>query len=1055
MKNSKAFFKVLSIAVGVSLIGVSGLSHAAVTLPDKPLLDPQLPKPNIFFILDDSGSMAWTEVPDTLQSYRYYNQYRNHLCNPLYFNPDFDYENNVPVQPDGTSYPVPLFTSAPNDGFASSSSKIDLRNAFKYMVHDNISGEAAHYYRRNDGVTTASCADNSKYTKVNVAASTDTLLKTRFAIWFSFYRTRMLAMKSGVGLAFDKLGADHRVGFSTIQYLANSGNALNESDRRFLGLNEFGQNSPNATYGVGGFRKEWYKRLYQGNPGGGTPLRVSLEKTGKMYAGQITPSSGDPIPEKQYCRRNYTILSTDGFWNSDNVSYGDVDGSAPLPFKDKLKTQNTLADVAMYYYNTDLRDGTKDARWANYKNDLQASVEDPAKHQHMVTFTIGLGVDGLLKFVPDYKTNTNSATNDYVNILNDSKSWPNPNANELAKVDDLWHAAVNGYGQYFSAKKPSDIIEGLTKALRNISDQARAGSGVNFPNPQLTPGDNFAYVAGYTPGWWSGEVEKREVDVATGEVSANPKWKATDKLVNVPYADRKIYTFSATAGDKLRLFSWGNLSLTEQGYFSLTKLSQCQGATAYAECKNATRSGADVVNFLRGDRTGENKTDKSVLFRERKSVLGDIIGGQPIYLRESPFAFTGGAFASRAARVYAASNDGMLHAFDASANPTLEGKEVWAYIPQLLLPNLHKLADINYEHQYYVDAMPTISDIYDGAWKSILVGGFNKGGKGYYALDISSADKPVALWEYQDADLGYSFGRPIITKIQDGATERWVVVISSGYNATKDKVVVLDAKTGTVIKQIPTGAVAGLAKLSGWVDDFDADNKTQFVYGGDLNGAMWRFDLQGGTAMKLIDLGSSQPITVKPELAEVNGKRVVYFGTGQLLAASDLTNLSTKHFLYGVADKDATTATTKLEKRTIAIDKLTLAGTVTGDPLDWNVRDGFYAELTYGGEKATIDPRIVSGTLVLWTNTPENLEPESCSGGGFTRAYFLDFKKGTGSSVKVVDSLSVSGAVVQTASGAVKGVGRTVDGKNPVIDIPIVGAGGKGRRVTWREVISQ
>jgi hypothetical protein len=138
--------------------------------------------------------------------------------------------------------------------------------------------------------------------------------------------------------------------------------------------------------------------------------------------------------------------------------------------------------------------------------------------------------------------------------------------------------------------------------------------------------------------------------------------------------------------------------------------------------------------------------------------------------------------------IYTGGNDGMLHAFDAAT-----GEEAWAFIPKLVLPNLFKLADNNYAntHQFYVDGAPTVGDVYDvlpspAAWKTILVGGLNKGGKGYYALDVTDPAAPKALWEFgwsdacwdgeaagvgTDCHVGYSFGRPIISKLQDGT---WV-----------------------------------------------------------------------------------------------------------------------------------------------------------------------------------------------------------------------------------------------------------------------------------------
>ena len=74
--------------------------------------------------------------------------------------------------------------------------------------------------------------------------------------------------------------------------------------------------------------------------------------------------------------------------------------------------------------------------------------------------------------------------------------------------------------------------------------------------------------------------------------------------------------------------------------------------------------------------------------------------------------------------------------------------------------------DKNYErlHRYLVDATPVTGDICSAncnaetaVWKTILVGGLGKGGRGYYALDITDPAAPKALWEFTHADLGYTY----------------------------------------------------------------------------------------------------------------------------------------------------------------------------------------------------------------------------------------------------------------------------------------------------------
>src|SRR3546814_1492779 len=87
----------------------------------------------------------------------------------------------------------------------------------------------------------------------------------------------------------------------------------------------------------------------------------------------------------------------------------------------------------------------------------------------------------------------------------------------------------------------------------------------------------------------------------------------------------------------------------------------------------------------------------------------------------------------------------MLHALNAET-----GSEVWAYVPHIVMKDMYRLADKNYgaKHRYFVDGSPQVMDIKDGStWKTILVGGLNGGGRGYYALDITNPASPKVLWE--------------------------------------------------------------------------------------------------------------------------------------------------------------------------------------------------------------------------------------------------------------------------------------------------------------------
>ena len=118
--------------------------------------------------------------------------------------------------------------------------------------------------------------------------------------------------------------------------------------------------------------------------------------------------------------------------------------------------------------------------------------------------------------------------------------------------------------------------------------------------------------------------------------------------------------------------------------------------------------------------------------------------------------------------VFFGANDGMLHAvFDESSRPLGTtsynyGTESWAFIPPDLLPRLKDMLETT-SHQFYVDASPKIyfkdvnnDGVVDSGDQVILVCGERKGGKSYFALNITDPEAPVFLWRIAPSATGSS-----------------------------------------------------------------------------------------------------------------------------------------------------------------------------------------------------------------------------------------------------------------------------------------------------------
>lgn len=996
---------------------------------------------------------------------------------------------------------------------------------------------------------------------------------TNFANWYSYYRTRMQMMKTSTSHAFKSIDTRFRVGFITINSPTSGVN--------YLPIARFDGTQKNS----------WYASLVAAVPGSSTPLRQALSTTGRIFAGKTPVGSSDPV---QYsCQQNFALLTTDGYWNSGNgveingtTTMGNYDGgTTPRPmYEGPTATSNTLADVAKYYYDTDLRtsalanctgstrpDGTTGDVCDN--NVFVTSTDNNSK-QHMTTFTLGLGVDATLTYTTDYKTATEG---DFHELKQGTRNWPVPAADTQTAVDDLWHAAVNGQGTYFSAKDPNQLATSLSDALSSI--KAKTGAGAAAATSTLNPvsGDNFTYVASYTSVKWIGNLEARTVNTNTGKVSEDATWCLESVVADTCAAPSSIVTIPGTAANgysttyqcvtpgattatcalpsildgtdckaeiatsctgtlqslvsdttdtrtifmnvngALGSFSSSNLSVVGKStnfdnVFLATKLSQWSSLTT---AQQALANSTSLVSYLRGNTGFEDRASNAPpstatdnrLYRFREATLGDLVDSTPVYVGAPKANFsdpgygtatTLGSFkatyADRPGTVYIGANDGMLHAINA-----VDGTERWAYVPTMVLDNMWKLADKNYNisHSYYVNGDIVVNDVCTAGctsastavWKTILVAGLNGGGKGYFALDITNPNSPVLLWEFdpsKDSDIGYSYGNPIVTKKADGT---WVVLITSGYNNTtgsnpgKGFLYVLNAGTGAIISKYGTGVgdsttPSGLAKINTYVPDAIINNTAEFVYGGDLLGNLWRFDINSPQSatnpFKVAVLkdpgGNTQPITVRPELAEVNGKRVVYVGTGRYLGTSDLTDTQ-QQTIYAIADDaSGTPATLDNPRSSSLMVKQVLvndAGTSTrsiqqpANSVSFTTGRGWYIDFPDSGERQNVPAQLVFGTLLLPTTVPSNTV---CSPGGYGWLNFLDYKTGASVAGNVVASKTnapIVGINVLYVKG--KPVVNIVTADNPTPTFPpeqpkFTGGSESGftnHRVIWRELTGE
>lgn len=999
------------------LIYSSQAVSTPLSLSQVPLILGGIVDPNVMFILDDSGSMQIEMMPDSKTITRYVYprtsgiyggaDHQNDVVgfetdnilnamgrsvqnNVLYYDPRITY---LPwANSDGSLFPNAVPSCAHHNPANVPEGCRDLttennQTAFFFGADGNSVFTSqtfwpAIYWFFNGG----DVLDISNYTYVEIrptqaeythtgSARTDCAAPgectyqeeiQNFANWYTYYRSRILAARAGVGRAFANQGTRLRVGFSSINQGSTDIDGVTSPGSVILGLRQFS----------GADREAFFDRLYgQTIPIAGTPLRRTLDYIGQYFQRSdnqgpwgATPGTDDSSPQLS-CRQSFNVIMTDGSWNGAAAATPGArinvdDNSGPLithpnnaalnfqyqpipPFRDD--SENTLADVGMFYWNRDLR--------PDLENNVPTSPADPAYWQHIVNFTVGLAVTGTL----------NPAV-DLPGLIDGTIDWPSP-VSDASKIDDLWHTAVNSRGEFFSTQDSQQFSDGLSNILSKITERNASAPFLSLSSG-VAGGNSHFFLAEFNSNDWSGRLQAFPIN--TNGSLGSPVWDAGVEITNQDFnSAREIITLDPLAGNGIP-FRFSDLNSTQQAALNTNPSSLVSDGL-----------GSQRVDYLRGDSSQEERNGGT--FRDRTINLGDIVnsglafvgGANNVYpdvwddltiVGDSPvestvpFSEFRATVSKRQQIVYFGANDGMLHGVDAGtfdANSQTftsgSGQEELAYVPAILMDELNRLTDVDYTHRYYVDASPTFGEVFfGGSWHTVLGGGLAGGGQAIFALDITDPGRfdevnaaNLVLWEFTDAndpDLGNTYGRPVsLVRLHSG---QWAAIFGNGYNNTAPDgnvsttgnavLFIVDIETGTLIRKIDTGQgmtqdPLGQNRPNGLSVpapvDVDGDLIADYVYAGDLYGNLWKFDINSPTPaswgvsfgglplFKALDgNGAAQPITVRPTVgpAPVSAEAgsppvrgsIVYFGTGKYFEVGDNTSVGqpTQSF-YAVLDK--------------------------------------------------------------------------------------------------------------------------------------------------------
>ena len=952
---------------GLLAVPPNGAVASDLNISQSPLFQATTVDPNIMFTLDDSGSMQWEMMPDSMLGGLYYlfprpvglygaadydaripwfddalpRNLRTRSAtagggggeNAVFYNPQTTYRPWV--RADGSEFPPAVPTAAYHNPTSTGLGSINLTARqthnrwfdttnsssarefwpITFYMYDGVGDRhvPASYTKfqiRGNQAFTATPADGPAL-EITEFVWADGLTRSiaeetqNFANWYTYHRSRILAARAGIGRAFQELPDSVRLGFGTINAPARTVDGVSTNTI----VDPVRPLTPAQ-------RQAFYDRLYTWPIGtAGTPLRRSafsvgryFERTDNRGPWSSTPGVDAGVESHLACRQSFHVLMTDGFWNGPSQGVGNVDNSSGPTITDP--DGQSYQYVAVGPFRDGHSDTLADVAMHFWKRDLRPDLANrvPTNSLNPAFWqhvsSFGVGLGVQGTLDPAMVFDAIQTETDI--------SWPNPALSDPAKIDDLLHFGLNGRGGFFTADDPDSFAEGLGRVLRDIVGRTAANIGAAVSASRLIEG-SFVYIA-------SLERDNSGELIAVNAANGNVEWEASAELESLGHDQRNIWTLGPDG--PVRFTAAAN---------------EIEGRLMANSPAGGDWTFANLVNYIRGSSALEQRNGGS--FRDRNSILGTLVNSRPEFsgqrnegwrglnyenyllgAKRDPRDCTGDEANScrKKDAVYVGGNGGMLHAFDART-----GRELFAYMPSSVHRNLHELADPDFAHRFFVDGQITIADARIGtgiasAWRTVLVGGLGAGGRGIYALDVSEPqnfDDSRVLWEFtheDDPDLGYTFGRVEIGLLGN----RWVAIFGNGYNSANGQafLFVLDLKSGEVLHKIALGSPGGngLSGVIGWRSLAPNNNRTERIYAGDLKGTIWRVDHSGNAITRptvrypngLFTDPNGRSITAAPSLtAHPEGGLVVYFGTGRLIENNDRFNVAMDRF-YALRDRD-------------------------------------------------------------------------------------------------------------------------------------------------------
>lgn len=543
-----------------------------------------------------------------------------------------------------------------------------------------------------------------------------------------------------------------------------------------------------------------------------------------------TPTSPLYIsPITEACGKNYIILLTDGEPSADASAVSKITalpgfGTIVGPGCDGSGEGRCLDDLAAYLAGSDLDDSLPGA-------------------QNVITHTIGFEVDFPL----------------------------------------LVSTAARGGGEYHLADDTASLSTALSGIVLSIFDNTGTFAAPAVPVNSFNRTQNLSdvFISVFQPtetARWLGNLKKYRLD--NGVLVGQDGRPVIDPATGLFSRDAFSYWSEQADGD--RVSDGGAASrlplpaarrvLTNVAGTSLVPLNAADTDVRAAFSSVPEGERAAVINWALGRDVQDADQDG-----DRTEARGDM--GDPFHVQPLTLLYSGTAD-DPVSTVFLTTNDGFLHAFDARS-----GTELWAFVPGRLLNALYPLYrnDAAATKTYRLDGEVNLVVLNDDGQpgidpdreRAILLFGMGRGGDGVFAVDVTTRNTPLLLWERNSsdgefaafADLGQTWSPPVAARVRIGSTTRDVAIFGGGYDPGQDNrtfrqdtmgnaIYMVDVLDGTLEWSAGDGEPHNLQLPA--MDysipapvrplDLNGDGVAERIYVGDMGGQLWRFDIQNGEA---------------------------------------------------------------------------------------------------------------------------------------------------------------------------------------------------------------